>query len=38
MQFNTLLSSEPAISTSFPEAYLEKVKEVHSKGGYGSLG
>lgn len=29
---------EPRVSTKFPKDYLEKVKEVHSKGGYGSLG
>jgi len=29
---------EPRISTRFPMEYLEKVKEVHSKGGYGSQG
>ena len=33
-----LFCIEPAISTSFPEDYLEKVKNVHSKGGYGSQG
>jgi phenylalanyl-tRNA synthetase alpha chain len=30
--------SEPAISTKFPEDYLERVKKVHSEGGYGSIG
>jgi len=29
---------EPCLSTKFPKEYLEKVKEVHSKGGYGSIG
>lgn len=29
---------DPAISTKFPEDYLERVKTVHSKGGYGSAG
>ena len=29
---------DPAISTSFPEDYLEKVCKVHSEGGYGSQG
>lgn len=29
---------DPAISTQFPMDYLEKVKTVHSKGGFGSLG
>lgn len=33
-----LLISEPHISTKFPMKYLEKVKRVHSEGGYGSLG
>jgi len=35
---DTFFISEPAISTSFPEDYLERVKKVHSSGGYGSLG
>uniref|UniRef100_A0A915LVN2 phenylalanine--tRNA ligase n=1 Tax=Meloidogyne javanica TaxID=6303 RepID=A0A915LVN2_MELJA len=29
---------EPAISTEFPKDYVERVKKVHSEGGYGSLG
>lgn len=29
---------EPRVSTKFPEEYLEKIKKVHSEGGYGSLG
>lgn len=29
---------DPAVSTSFPEDYLEKVRKVHSEGGYGSQG
>lgn len=29
---------EPRVSTKFPEEYLEKIKKIHSKGGYGSLG
>lgn len=33
-----LLVTEPAISTNFPEDYLEKVRKVHSEGGYGSQG
>lgn len=30
--------SAPASSTTFPEDYLERVKAVHEKGGYGSIG
>ncbi|CAG8524699.1 10981_t:CDS:2 [Acaulospora colombiana] len=29
---------DPATCTQFPEEYLERVKEVHSVGGYGSIG
>lgn len=29
---------EPSHSTNFPMEYMEKVKKVHSEGGYGSLG
>ena len=29
---------EPSRSTNFPMEYMEKVKKVHSEGGYGSLG
>nr|XP_012229359.1 PREDICTED: probable phenylalanine--tRNA ligase alpha subunit isoform X1 [Linepithema humile] len=35
---DTFFVSEPRVSTKFPMDYLEKVKKVHSKGGYGSLG
>ena len=35
---DTFFISDPAISTKFPEEYLKKVKDVHSKGGYGSIG
>uniref|UniRef100_A0A915CWU5 phenylalanine--tRNA ligase n=1 Tax=Ditylenchus dipsaci TaxID=166011 RepID=A0A915CWU5_9BILA len=35
---DTFFISEPAVSTKFPVDYLEKVKMVHSKGGYGSIG
>ncbi|CAB3407477.1 unnamed protein product [Caenorhabditis bovis] len=35
---DTFFVSDPAISTKFPEDYLERVKTVHSKGGYGSAG
>lgn len=30
--------ADPRISSHFPPEYLQKVKQVHSKGGYGSLG
>lgn len=30
--------SDPATSTDLPMDYVEKVKEVHSRGGYGSIG
>lgn len=35
---DTFFVSDPAISTKFPMEYLEKVKNIHSKGGYGSQG
>ncbi|EEZ97297.1 phenylalanine--tRNA ligase alpha subunit [Tribolium castaneum] len=35
---DTFFVSDPKISTNFPEDYKERVKEVHSRGGYGSLG
>ncbi|KHJ86193.1 phenylalanine--tRNA ligase, alpha subunit, partial [Oesophagostomum dentatum] len=35
---DTFFVSEPALSTKFPMDYLERVKTVHSKGGYGSAG
>jgi phenylalanyl-tRNA synthetase alpha chain len=35
---DTFFISDPKISTNFPEEYKERVKEVHSKGGYGSIG
>ncbi|XP_076231197.1 phenylalanine--tRNA ligase alpha subunit isoform X2 [Calliopsis andreniformis] len=35
---DTFFISEPSCSTSFPMKYLEKVKKVHSEGGYGSIG
>ncbi|XP_011138815.2 phenylalanine--tRNA ligase alpha subunit isoform X2 [Harpegnathos saltator] len=35
---DTFYVSEPSISTKFPMEYLERVKNVHSKGGYGSRG
>jgi len=35
---DTFFLSDPAISTEFPMDYLGKVKTVHSKGGFGSIG
>uniref|UniRef100_A0A7I4YCQ6 phenylalanine--tRNA ligase n=1 Tax=Haemonchus contortus TaxID=6289 RepID=A0A7I4YCQ6_HAECO len=35
---DTFFVSDPALSTQFPMDYLERVKTVHSKGGYGSAG
>ncbi|CAL7938970.1 unnamed protein product [Xylocopa violacea] len=35
---DTFYISDPARTTEFPMHYLEKVKKVHSEGGYGSLG
>lgn len=35
---DTFFVSDPAVSTKFPMDYLERVKMVHSKGGYGSAG
>jgi phenylalanyl-tRNA synthetase alpha chain len=35
---DTFFISEPKLSTKFPSDYLEHVKQVHSKGGYGSQG
>ena len=35
---DTFFLSDPAQSYNFPEEYLERVKTVHSSGGYGSLG
>lgn len=33
---DTFFISDPALCENFPNSYLEKVKQVHSKGGYGS--
>lgn len=33
-----LLFTDPPVSTNFPEDYLEKVRKIHSEGGYGSQG
>lgn len=35
---DTFFLSDPATCSNFPEDYLERVKTVHSKGGYGSQG
>ncbi|KAF3425631.1 hypothetical protein E2986_09989 [Frieseomelitta varia] len=35
---DTFFIAEPSRSTNFPMEYMEKVKKVHSEGGYGSLG
>ncbi|XP_059163077.1 phenylalanine--tRNA ligase alpha subunit-like [Physella acuta] len=35
---DTFFISDPATASAFPMDYLEKVKDVHSKGGYGSQG
>ncbi|XP_034828749.1 phenylalanine--tRNA ligase alpha subunit [Maniola hyperantus] len=35
---DTFFISSPAVSTDFPMDYLERVKKVHSEGGYGSQG
>merc|ERR1712183_974568 len=35
---DTFFISDPAEATNFPEDYLEKVKTIHSKGGFGSQG
>lgn len=35
---DTFFISKPELSTNFPEDYLEKVKKVHSVGGFGSQG
>ncbi|XP_062387863.1 phenylalanine--tRNA ligase alpha subunit isoform X2 [Sardina pilchardus] len=37
-QHDTFFLSDPAISRDFPLEYLEKVKKVHSEGGFGSQG
>uniref|UniRef100_A0A8C6TNT4 Phenylalanine--tRNA ligase alpha subunit n=1 Tax=Neogobius melanostomus TaxID=47308 RepID=A0A8C6TNT4_9GOBI len=37
-QHDTFFLSDPALSHEFPQDYLERVKRVHSEGGYGSQG
>ena len=34
----TWYNSDPRDATEFPQDYLERVKKVHSEGGYGSQG
>jgi len=36
--FSALINTDPAEAQQFPMEYLEKVKAVHSVGGYGSQG
>jgi len=35
---DTFFISDPATSSKFPKEYMERVKQVHSKGGFGSQG
>ncbi|VDN59684.1 unnamed protein product [Dracunculus medinensis] len=35
---DTFFLSDPATSDQFPEDYVQRVKEIHEKGGYGSKG
>ncbi|KAL2100949.1 hypothetical protein ACEWY4_002710 [Coilia grayii] len=37
-QHDTFFLSDPAVAHEFPQDYLERVKKVHSEGGYGSQG
>ncbi|XP_034046665.1 phenylalanine--tRNA ligase alpha subunit [Thalassophryne amazonica] len=37
-QHDTFFLSDPALSHEFPQDYLERVKKVHSEGGFGSQG
>ncbi|KAJ8345144.1 hypothetical protein SKAU_G00293370 [Synaphobranchus kaupii] len=37
-QHDTFFISDPAVAHEFPQDYLERVKKVHSEGGYGSQG
>ncbi|XP_078285637.1 phenylalanine--tRNA ligase alpha subunit isoform X1 [Rhinoraja longicauda] len=37
-QHDTFFLSDPAVATGFPMDYLQRVKKVHSVGGYGSQG
>lgn len=35
---DTFFLTKPILSNNFPNEYLEKVKNIHEKGGYGSSG
>ena len=35
---DTFFMRQPQYSNNFPEEYLERVKEMHEKGGHGSIG
>ena len=35
---DTFFISDPSLTTELPQEYVDKVKEVHEKGGYGSIG
>jgi phenylalanyl-tRNA synthetase alpha chain len=35
---DTFFMSDPALTTQFDNEYLEKVKQIHSNGGHGSIG
>ncbi|XP_027141577.1 phenylalanine--tRNA ligase alpha subunit [Larimichthys crocea] len=37
-QHDTFFLSDPALAHEFPQEYLERVKKVHSEGGFGSQG
>ncbi|KAM9780119.1 phenylalanine--tRNA ligase alpha subunit [Neosynchiropus ocellatus] len=37
-QHDTFFLSDPALAQKFPQEYLERVRRVHSQGGYGSQG
>jgi phenylalanyl-tRNA synthetase alpha chain len=35
---DTFFIKDPAKTNSLPQEYLQRVKEIHSRGGYGSIG
>jgi phenylalanyl-tRNA synthetase alpha chain len=35
---DTFFLAEPATSNKYPKEYMERVKKIHSSGGFGSLG
>nr|XP_020445392.1 phenylalanine--tRNA ligase alpha subunit-like [Monopterus albus] len=37
-QHDTFFLSDPALAHEFPQDYLQRVKRVHSEGGFGSQG